>query len=59
VKDDSEIAVQFLRGVPPKKISRDYIREWLEKYSKSKQRVDFSIEWGNFSVDVFPIESKG
>jgi len=42
VKDDSEVAVQFPSG---KKISRDYVREWLEKYSKSKQRIQFCIEW--------------
>jgi len=41
VEDDSEIAVQFPSR---KKISRDYVREWLEKYSKSKQALQFSVE---------------
>jgi len=41
VEDDNGLAVQFPSG---KKISRDYIREWLEKYSKSKQRVEFMID---------------
>jgi len=42
VEDDNGLAVQFPGS---KKISRDYIREWLEKYSKSKQRIQFCIEW--------------
>jgi len=41
VEDDNGLAVQFPSG---KKISREYIREWLEKYSKSKQKVEFMID---------------